>query len=171
MTALDGWTIAANEVPDAGKRFARTANEAERQALACELGIIAVTAFDCDVRVKPLRSGRFHVKGTLKAAVEQACVVSLEPVAGTVEEAIDVEFWPQDQIAAPKSTAEDEWLDPQAPDEAEPIENGRIEVGRLAFEIYSPVSIPIRASPVPSSNSRSHRKRRPRCTRSPRSPN
>ena len=118
MTAFKGWTVAVGDVPDGGKRFTRTASDAERQALARDLDILAITKLDCEVRVKPIRGGRYHVIGTVRAEVEQACVVSLEPVAGIVSEAIDVEFWPREQIAKPTSTAEDEWLDPQADDQS-----------------------------------------------------
>lgn len=137
MSALLSWSIPVAEVRDAGKHVTWSASEAERQALARELSILDVTRFDCDVRLRPLRLGRYHARGTVKAAVVQACVVTLEPVAATVEEVIDHEFWPQADVPRPTSTAHDEWIDPEAPDEAEPIENGRLGIGRLAYELLA----------------------------------
>lgn len=137
MTVLTDWTIAVSEIPAAGKRFARTATDADRRALAETLEIPEVTALACDLRVRALRQGRYRLTGTVTAQVVQSCVVWLEPVAGEVHEALDLEFWPADQIPQPSSTAQDEFFDPEAPDGAEPIEHGRIELGRLVYEVVS----------------------------------
>ncbi len=138
MSIETSWFIPVSEVPDAGVRMSPASTEAERQALAASLDILGCTALDCDFRLRPLRQGRYHVTGKVKAAVAQACVVSLEPVDSVVEEDIDVEFWPQDQIAvASKTDDEGEFFDPEAKDTAEPIENGRIVYGRLIFECIS----------------------------------
>lgn len=137
MPVLTDWTIPVTAVPEGGMRFTRTGTENERRALADALEILEVTALTCDLRIRPLRQGRYQMAGTVKADVVQACVVSLEPVKGSVEETIDLEFWPEGQIPGPPSTAQDEWFDPQAPDGAEPIEHGRIAAGRLVFETLS----------------------------------
>ncbi|MEQ1611346.1 MAG: DUF177 domain-containing protein, partial [Hyphomicrobiaceae bacterium] len=114
-----------------------TAPEAERRAVAKEWDILDVAKLHCDVRARPLRKGHYQVTGRIKADVVQACVVSLEPIEGKVDEAIDLEFWPEGEVPKPASTPHDEWFDPQAPDGAEPIENGRINIGRLVFETLS----------------------------------
>lgn len=137
MSELSAWSIGVSEIPAAGKRIEYTATEAERIAAARAWDILACTALACEIRVKPLRDGRYRVAGTIRASIVQACVVTLEPVDGTIEEAFDVEFWPADQIPSLQSTAQDEWFDPQAADGAEPIENGRIGLGRLVFECVS----------------------------------
>jgi uncharacterized metal-binding protein YceD (DUF177 family) len=128
------WTEAAAAVPTSGMRFVRAATAAELQALAATLNILSCTALTCELRIRPLRQGRFQVAGTIDAAVVQACIVSVEPVAAKLTETVDVEFWPADQIASPASTAVDEWFDPQAPDEAEPIVQGRLRLGQLIYE-------------------------------------
>ena len=137
MPVLTDWTIAVTDVPEGGKRFGRTGTEMELRALADALEILGVTALTCDLRIRPLRQGRYQMEGTIKASVVQACVVSLERVEATLDEAINLEFWPPDQIAASSSIAQDEWFDPQAPDGAEPVEHGRVAVGRLVFETLS----------------------------------
>jgi uncharacterized metal-binding protein YceD (DUF177 family) len=134
---LTDWTIPVTEILESGKRFERSATEAELKAVAKELDILDVNKLQCDVRARPLRKGHYQVTGRIKADVAQACVVSLEPVEGKVDEAIDLEFWPEGEVPMPSSTAQDEWVDPQAPDGAEPIENGRIDIGRLVFETLS----------------------------------
>lgn len=137
MTLLPDWTIAVAEVLEAGKRFARVATEAERKAVAAELDILDVIELACDVRVRHLRKGHYQATGKITACVVQACVVSLEPVEAKIEEMIDLEFWPEGEVPKPASTAQDEWFDPAAPDGAEPIENGRIDIGRLVYETLS----------------------------------
>ncbi len=138
MSIETNWLIPVSEVPDAGVRLTRKASDAERRALAASLEILGCTALDCDFRLRPVRQGRYHLTGRVNAAVVQACVVSLEPVDSVVEEDVDVEFWPPDQIAvASKTDDEGEFFDPEAQDGAEPIENGRIVYGRLIFECIS----------------------------------
>ena len=134
---LSDWSIAIAEIAESGKRVSRATTDAERRALAEALEILDCTALACDVRVVPLRGGRFHLAGEISADVVQACVVSLEPVAARIEEKVDVEFWPAAEIPGPVSTAQDEWFDPGAPDGAEPIENGRIGLGRIVYECVS----------------------------------
>jgi hypothetical protein len=138
MSIEKTWFITATQVPDGGIRLSPKATEAELQALAASLDIIACTSLECELRVRALRQGHYHLTGNVKASVTQACVVSLEPVAGIIEEAIDVEFWPPDQIAvAAKTDEEGEFFDPEAKDMAEPIEGGKIAYGRIVFECLS----------------------------------
>ncbi len=138
MTIDTTWTVAVTDVPDGGLRIARSATEAERTELAAAFDILACASLDCDLRIRAVRQGRYRVTGTIKAAVTQACVVSLEPIETEVAEAIDVEFWPADQITAPEKTDDEgEFFDPNAQDAAEPIENGKIAYGRLVYECVS----------------------------------
>jgi hypothetical protein len=77
----------------------------------------------------PEAGGRVHVAGTVRARVEQTCVVSLDPVENDVEELIDVTFAPPDQISAmPKSVQKEQGDDAEIPDLPEPIVNGAIDL-------------------------------------------
>jgi uncharacterized metal-binding protein YceD (DUF177 family) len=138
MSIETSWFIPIADVAAAGTRLKLKAGEAECRALAASLEILDCKALDCDLRLRPLRQGRFQMTGTVRAEVVQACVVSLEPLDAVVEENIDVEFWPQDQIAvAAKTDDAGEFFDPEAKDGPEPIENARIVYGRLVFECIS----------------------------------
>jgi uncharacterized metal-binding protein YceD (DUF177 family) len=134
MTIETSWIAAVTDVPEAGLRFTRSATEAERKAVAAALEILDCTALECDLRVRALRQGRYQVSGTVKGAVVQACSVTLEPLPAPIDETINVEFWPKDQVPRPSSTAQDEFLDPDAPDGAEPIENGKLGLGQIVYE-------------------------------------
>ena len=62
--------------------------------------------------------------------MSQACVVTLEPIDSTIEEAFEAVFWPQEHMPAPESgelVVDDE-------PEREPIVAGQIAVGRVVFE-------------------------------------
>ena len=138
MTIETSWFIPVTDVATTGTGLTLKAGEAERHALAASLEILDCKTLDCDLRVRPLRQGRYQMTGKVRAEVVQACVVSLEPLDGVVEENIDVEFWPPDQIAVAAKTGEEgEFFDPDAKDGAEPIENGKIVYGRLVFECIS----------------------------------
>jgi uncharacterized metal-binding protein YceD (DUF177 family) len=71
----------------------------------------------------------------VRARVGQSCVVTLDPIENDIDEAIDLIFAPPEQIPdlsdlideAAESTAE-------IPDPPEPIENGTIDLGRLATD-------------------------------------
>lgn len=137
MSVLSNWSIPPAEIPEAGKSFSRSATLEERQAVAAALNILDVTSLTCDLRVRPLRQGRYGMSGRIAAALAQACVVTLEPVTEVIDEPVDLEFWPADQIPGMASTAADEWVDPEAPDLPEPIEQGRIAIGRVVYEILA----------------------------------
>jgi uncharacterized metal-binding protein YceD (DUF177 family) len=133
------WVAVTTDVPDAGLRLARNATETQRAAFATALDLIGCTALDCDLRLRAIRQGRYQLSGQVKAVVTQSCVVSLEPIQSNVAEMIDIEFWPSDQIAAPSKSAaaaddDSDFFDPNAGDDAEPIEQGRISFGRIVYE-------------------------------------
>jgi hypothetical protein len=60
----------------------------------------------------------------------QPCVVTLDPVAGSIEQDFQAAFWPEEEIAPPKGGVVD--LEEDA--EPEPIAGGRIAIGRVVYE-------------------------------------
>jgi uncharacterized metal-binding protein YceD (DUF177 family) len=70
------------------------ANEEERARLAERFGLIALPSFAADVELRRLAGGRVRLDATLRAEVVQPCVVTLEPVPGTVEEAFTLVYAP-----------------------------------------------------------------------------
>jgi hypothetical protein len=82
-------------VPEAGQSLRLEAGEAERAALARRFGLIALHALEADLRLRPGPEGRVRVEGVLRAEVEQACVVSLEPVRQRLEEAVAWRLLPE----------------------------------------------------------------------------
>lgn len=106
------------------------ATEAERVAIAEALDLVAVEGLRADLAVRPWRGEGCRVTGTVHGEVRQTCVVTLEPVAGTVDETIDVRLHPD---AAPRSVVD---VDPAAEDPPEPLEGTRLDVGAVALEHF-----------------------------------
>lgn len=133
MSELLAWHYKVDDVGAAGLAEVRVATPDERKALAAALDILSVEKLTADLRISGLAGGRYRLHGHLTAEVVQACVVSLEPVQGTVDEDIDVEFWPADDIG-PLAEGEHSVLEGEVP---EPIEFGRINAGRVVYEVLA----------------------------------
>jgi len=123
------WTIETTAVPDRGLKGSRSASEAERTALAEALGIMSCDALEATYQIRALGEGAFRLEGGIDAAVTQACVISLEPIAGRVAEAFSVEF--RRDVADQPVEEEAEIL--AAPD-VERLEHDRIALGRIVYE-------------------------------------
>lgn len=101
------------------------ATAAERDALAARFGILGIHALAARLMLRPEPGGTIRARGTLSAEVEQACVVTLEPVRQRVEAAIDL------RILGEGETPADE--DPDSPDEIE-SQGGTAELGEAVAE-------------------------------------
>jgi len=133
MTEPLVWSHRVSEIPEGGLHVTRTATPEERAAITRSLGIVSCDALTADYLVRALGEGRYRVTGKLTARVTQECVVTLEPVAETIAEELDVTFWPADSL--PRGGEEE--IEVLSAPEIEPIEHGEIEAGRVLFEILS----------------------------------
>jgi uncharacterized metal-binding protein YceD (DUF177 family) len=78
--------------------------------------------------------GRVHVAGRVRARVGQTCVVTLDPVENEIDEAIDLEFAPPEQIRELSGRVEEAEESEEIPDPPEPMVGGMIDLGRLATD-------------------------------------
>ncbi|HUC45618.1 MAG TPA: YceD family protein, partial [Hyphomicrobiaceae bacterium] len=99
-------------------------------AVARALGLIACTNLQVHYAIQPMSGGRYRLSGRFHAEVTQACVVTLDPIGGTLEENFEATFWPREAMPVPESG---ELTIDDAP-EPEPIIAGQIAVGRVVFE-------------------------------------
>lgn len=134
MTAFAGWSHAVDDIGSRGLSCRREASEAECAACVKDLELVHVAKLACDYEVRAAGAARFRVSGTVWADVSQACIVTLEPVEDRIEEAFDVEFVPAHAVRAVDGEGEQEVLSGR---DVEPIVDGRIDVGRLVFEVVS----------------------------------
>jgi uncharacterized metal-binding protein YceD (DUF177 family) len=80
-----------------GERLELAADEAERNAIARRLGLESLSCLEAHAALT--RSGDVvRATGRLAGSLEQACVVTGEPVAAHVDEPFDLVFVPEPQI-------------------------------------------------------------------------
>ena len=127
------WTIAVEAVPEKGGPWTATATEAERKAVADALNLVTLGALGFTGRIERRADGRYRITGHVKADLEQPCVVTLDPVAARIDEAVDVEFRPE-QLKADANAVD---VDLDSGPDIEPIVRGRLEIGRVVFETLS----------------------------------
>jgi hypothetical protein len=75
-------------VPAEGLTLRLDADVAARARLAERMGLLALHALSAELRLTPEPEGCIGVRGRMRAAVEQACVVTLDPVAQSIDEVI-----------------------------------------------------------------------------------
>lgn len=116
-----------------GRRERIEADSAERSRVAAMQDLEDLTSLAFDFVLTPLKRGRVRVQGRVEAAATQSCVVTLEPVAATVSEEVDIEFWPAAQLAASEGEREIEI----ELEEAEPLEGDALDLGQLGYEVFA----------------------------------
>ncbi|KAA0076140.1 DUF177 domain-containing protein [Tardiphaga sp. P9-11] len=127
--------IAVIQIPETGLARDIEATPAQREGIAALGGLVSVGAAKGELLLTPVKGGTVHVTGRIWGKVEQTCVVTLDPVAADFEEEIDVIFAPPSQIRElAESVDEDIESDEETPDPPEPIENGFIDLGKLATD-------------------------------------
>jgi hypothetical protein len=124
------WDHAVQEIPEAGLAVERTASPEELEAVARALELVACRSLTARYTVTPRGGGHVQVSGSVKAVVEQTCVVTLEPLVNEVADSFSVDYWPDSEMPEPSGGVVDMHDEP----DLEPIVAGRIEVGRVIFE-------------------------------------
>ena len=133
----DPWRVpvAVEKIPDTGLHRDLEADQATRVAVADVGGLREVLSVQASFDVTPKSGGRFHVEGRVRARIGQTCVVTLEEMESDIDEPIDLIFAPPDQIPEMAALVDEaEESDEDTPDPPEPIENGIIDLGRLATD-------------------------------------
>lgn len=124
------WEHSIHEIPERGLSAERHATPEDLAYIARELELVSCDSLSAAYTITPLGGGRYRVAGRVSASLQQACVVTLEPVPERVDEPFDASFWPQSEVPAPASGEIE--LDDEP--EVEPIVAGQIEVGHVVFE-------------------------------------
>lgn len=81
MTPEFSHPLVLAHVPAEGLALRLEADAASRARLAARLGLLALHGLAAELRLNPGPEGRIDVRGHLDAELEQACVVTLAPVA------------------------------------------------------------------------------------------
>ena len=137
MITVDPWRVPVTvaQIPDTGLHRDFEADPAAREAIAEAGGLREVLSASASLDVTPKSGGRIHVTGHARARIGQTCVVTLDPILNDIDEEIDLIFAPPEQIPELSALVDDATEgDVEIPDPPEPIENGMIDLGRLATD-------------------------------------
>jgi uncharacterized metal-binding protein YceD (DUF177 family) len=156
--ALDpAWVVEVRAIGETGQNARFEASAEQRASLARDLDLLACSVLTVAYKLRSQHRGRYRLTGTINADVVQRCIVTLEPVPATVTEELDVEFWPADQLAAKPTPGVTQQASDEHNDTAdfaalgdeppEPIEQGRIAIGRVVYELVSAGLDPYPRSP------------------------
>ena len=123
------------QLPDTGLHRDIEADPAARASMAEVAGLREVLSASASLDVTPQSGGRVHVRGRVRARIGQTCVVTLDPIENDIDEPIDLEFAPPEQIPQLSDLVDDAAeSDTEIPDPPEPIINGVVDLGRLATD-------------------------------------
>lgn len=136
----DPWRALVNvaQIPEGGLHREIEADQAARKSIAEMAGLRDVVSARASFDLTPRSGGRVQVAGHLTARVGQTCVVTLDPIENDIDEAIDLIFAPIEQLPQIADQVVDEEIrigGGDVPDPPEPIENGAIDLGRLATDV------------------------------------
>ncbi len=133
----DPWRALVNvaQIPQDGLHRDIEADEATRAAMAEIAGLRNISSARASFDLSPRSDGSVHVAGHLVARVGQSCVVTLEPIENDIDEDIDLIFAPAGDVKALIDDLEEEAESGEGPEPPEPIENGIIDLGRLATDV------------------------------------
>jgi hypothetical protein len=122
--------VAVEDIGEEGRHFALVADSDARAGIARMTGLRGLPRLEADFQVTPQGSDGLRVVGRVSATVGQTCVVSLEPLANTIEEDVDLLFIPR---STPEPTGVEiekgaKWDEPEA------LIGGVVDLGVVATE-------------------------------------
>ena len=132
----DPWRapVSVAQIPEGGLHREIDADAHARAAMAEIAGLRNVSAAHAAFDLTPGSGGRVHVRGRVQAKVGQTCVVTLEPIENEIDEEVDLMFAPAEEIT-PQIDGDEDDGESAIADPEEPIENGMIDLGRLATDV------------------------------------
>lgn len=128
------------KLPAKGQFVKFSPNDAQRAALAADLDVAAIDALKAELTLKKWHRDGVRVVGALNAEVQQACVITLEPVAETVDAEIDALFVPEtSKLAKPQVSADSQEIiiDADGGDAPETFEPPYLDVGSVVAEFLA----------------------------------
>ncbi|TCT11483.1 uncharacterized metal-binding protein YceD (DUF177 family) [Tepidamorphus gemmatus] len=125
--------VIRDQVPDSGLDIAFRADAAQCAAFARYLGVPSVERVEAALKIEPRARRSLAVNGHVACDLVQTCVVTLEPVAATIDEVVAIRYVPE--LGRPsEADGEGAAVDDV---ETEPLEGGAIDVGALIAQTLS----------------------------------
>lgn len=128
--------VTVTTLPKSGFPAELEADAAQRDAVAGYCDVSAITELSTQLLVTRWRGSGIRVAGSLRAVVEQPCVITLETVTQEIEEPVDATFLPENSpLARPKIDRDGELLlDPEGADAPEKFDGLQIDLWAVAIE-------------------------------------
>jgi hypothetical protein len=125
-------------LPQKGMPVVIEADEKQLAALAEEHGLLSVKNFRAELHVGSWKRNGVKVSGVVAADIEQACVVTLDPIEAHIEEEVSALFLPEDSKLGRLGfeSGGEIVLDVEGPDSPEIFSGDTIDVGALAEEFF-----------------------------------
>jgi uncharacterized metal-binding protein YceD (DUF177 family) len=121
------YPVTLAHVPAGGQSLLLIAEAGQRTALAKRFELLDLLSLTGELELRPAPEGRVQVTGRLVAEVDQACVVTLEPVRARIEEPVAWRLLPD---GMEPSDGDDD------PDDI-PAENGVVDLGEALAQQLS----------------------------------
>ncbi len=135
-TFREPWSlpIAVAQIPSTGLHRVLEASAEECRRLAEAAGINGVSDLRAEFTLQPGRGDTVRIDGRVTGKVGQTCVVSLDPLETTIDEIVELMFAPPEQVARLCALADETDDSAERPDPPEPIQDGIIDLGRVATD-------------------------------------
>jgi uncharacterized metal-binding protein YceD (DUF177 family) len=128
--------VHVREIPGSGRHFNITTTEAERRAVARQLGLPGIAELTAKLVVAPFGKEGLAVEGSVHARLTQTCVVSAEDFESTVEAPVEIRFSPDGQD--PNADFDlAELNDPDAEDPPDLLTGGEIDLAAVIAEFLA----------------------------------
>jgi hypothetical protein len=127
--------VTVAQIPERGLHRQIEADQTTRAAMADAAGLRDLSSAHASFDLTPRSGGRVHVRGRVQARVGQTCVVTLEPLENEIDEEVDLIFAPAEQIPELAEPSDEDGTASEMAETPEPIENGIIDLGRLAADM------------------------------------
>ena len=124
--------VRIDRLPASGRDLQVTLDEQTREEVAQILKVSAVERFEASLVVAPLRGG-LRAQGRLLARIVQPSVVSFEPVAQDIDEAVDRVFLPEASNHKPTPGSEI-FVDLEDDDFPDHIDGPEVDLSALLIE-------------------------------------
>ena len=136
-------------LPRAGFPVRLRADGAERQLVAEACGVNRIDRLEADLDLLRWRGGGVEIRGSVRATLEQDCVVTLEPLIQEIDQKIEATFLPEGSKLARKARrhAQEIVVDPEGPDAPETFGGDVIDVWPVVVEFLVLAIDPFPRSP------------------------
>jgi hypothetical protein len=129
------WTtkVSLGELRQSAVNVRLEPDEAERAAIAKDLGLVSLPALSARLTIKPWMDGA-ELTGRFDAEVEQVCAVSLDNFQHPLSGEIEVRLVPAGSPQAPEPDGGEVDYDPDAPDPPDVLAGDNIDLAAYVVE-------------------------------------